>query len=65
MVRKALRRRRQAQIVARIDSEPLLTIGDQPENALFRVIDVALVGDALIVAEMKFEDAALLRSSHG
>lgn len=41
-----------AQIVARIDSEPLLTIGDRPENALFRVIDVALVGDALIVAEM-------------
>ena len=40
-----------AQIVARIDSEPLLTIGDRPENALFQVIGVALVGDALIVAE--------------
>ena len=39
-------------IVATIDSEPLLTIGDRPENALFRVVDVALVGDALIVAEM-------------
>ena len=39
-------------IVARIDREPLLTIGDRPDNALFRVIDVALVRDALIVAEM-------------
>ena len=41
-----------AQIVARIDSEPLLTIGNTPEDALFRVIDVVLAGDALIVAEM-------------
>lgn len=40
-----------AQIVARIDREPLLTIGDKPENALFQVIGVALVEDALIVAE--------------
>ncbi len=40
-----------AQIVARIDSDPLLTIGDKPEDALFRVVGVALVGDALVVAE--------------
>lgn len=40
-----------AQIVATIDSEPLLTIGDKPEDALFRVIGLALVGEVLIVAE--------------
>ncbi|MXW18838.1 MAG: hypothetical protein F4139_04120 [Gemmatimonadetes bacterium] len=40
-----------AQIVARIGSEPLLTIGNKPEDALFRVVGVALVEDALIVAE--------------
>lgn len=60
-------------IVATIDSEPLLTIGDRPENALFRVVDVALVGDALIVAEMssntlRYYDRAtgeLLRTTGG
>jgi len=62
-----------AQIVARIDSEPLLTIGNKPEDALFRVIGVALVGDALIVAEassntLRYYDRAtgeLLRTTGG
>ena len=63
----------QARIVARIDGEPLLAIGDRPENALFRVIGVALVGDALILAErssktLRYYDRAtgeLLRTTGG
>ena len=62
-----------AQIVARIDSEPLLTIGNTPEDALFRVIDVVLAGDALILAEgssntLRYYDRAtgeLLRTTGG
>lgn len=65
--------REQARIVARMDGEPLLTIGDRPENALFRVIGVALVGDALILAErssktLRYYDRAtgeLLRTTGG
>ena len=36
---------------ARIDSIPLLTIGDDPEDPLYRVIGAVLVGDTLIVAQ--------------
>ena len=36
---------------ARIDSIPLLTIGDDPEDPLYQVIGAVLVGDTLIVAQ--------------
>ena len=36
---------------ARIDNVPLLTIGDDPEDPLYRVIGAVLVGDTLIVAQ--------------
>lgn len=37
---------------ARIDTVPLLTIGDNPDDPLFQVIGAVLAGDNLIVAEM-------------
>ncbi len=36
---------------ARIDSVPLLTIGDGPDRPLHRVVGAALVGDTLIIAQ--------------
>ena len=58
---------------ARIDSIPLLTIGDDPEDPLYRVIGAVLVGDTLIVAQansmtLRFYDrrtGELLRSVGG
>lgn len=50
---------------ARIDTVPLLTIGDEPDDPLFQVIGAVLAGDHLIVAEMSSQTIRFYDRSTG